>query len=515
MALVDSIESNATGLRIAEEASMKVLPGSPIWLGLEPNSYSEFGGQVTNVARNPINDGRQNKKGVLTDLDASGGINSDLTQANLQEVLQGHFYADLRLKGEELVTAVDVDTSNPDEYQVAATAGFQVDDLILGSNFVEAVNNALNVVTAIVTDTSVEVLDGQLTDEAGPPADAQITVVGHQFQSAEVDVDVTNPLPRIVRASGVKDFTDFGVIPGEWMFVGGDGAAEDFVNAENNGWKRVRAVAATYIEFDKSDITMTTETGTGLTIRLFFGRVLKNEVGSLIVRRSWQLERTLGAPDDALPAEIQAEYIEGARGNEATFNIPQTDKVTVDLTWMGVDNTTIDGATSLKSGARPDIEEADAFNTSSDFSRINLSQVIAGNEAPTPLFVFAQDLSITINNNLNVNKAVGTLGGFNITLGQFEVGGSITAYFADVASIDAVRSNLDITIDVCMAKQNSGIAIDLPLITLGDGRPEVAQDQPITLPLTMAAATGAKIDSTLNHTLLMVFFDYLPDAAEV
>lgn len=515
MTAKNKIDSNATGLRIAEETSFKVLPGTPDWNPFEPNSYSDFGGQVTTTPRNPINDSRQLKKGPTTDLDAQGGFNSDLTQINMQSLLQGFFFADLRPKGEELVTAVDIDAGNPDEYQVAETAGFFVDDLIEGQNFTNAANNTVNVVEAIVVDTSVEVATGLLVDEAGPPSDAQIVVIGHEFIVATVDVDVSNPLPRLVRASGTKDFTELGIIPGEWIFVGGDGAAENFVDPANNGFKRVRAVAASYIEIDKSDLTMVVETGTGLDIRVFLGRVLKNELSTLITRRTYQLERSLGAPDDASPAQIQAEYVEGAVPGQATFNIPNSSKLTLDLAFTAGDSSTIDGPTSLKTGNRPTLVEADAFNTSSDFSRINLSQVVTGDEAPTPLFAFALELTVTINNNLSPDKAVGTLGAFDVTAGSFQVGGTINAYFADVASIDAVRNNENITLDLIMVKENAGIALDLPLITLGDGRPNVQQDQAIQLPLQMDAATAALIDSTLNHTALMVFFDYLPDAADI
>lgn len=512
MAAVSKIDSNSTGLRYAEEVTPGVLPGTPTWFPLEPNSYDDFGGEISTIARNPINDSRQRKKGVVTDLDAVGGFQTDLTQENMQDLLQGFFFASLRRKGEEIVTAVDIDAGNDDEYEVAETAGFLVGSLIKGKNFSETANNAVNVVTAVVVDTSVEVADGQLAAEAVPPADAQITVVGHQGASADLDIDATGSLPALT--STVLDFTTLGLIPGEWLFIGGDNAANQFVTAANNGFKRIRSIAANRIEFDKSDLTMVDETGTGLSINLYFGRVLKNELGSLITKRTYQLERSLGAPDDAFPAQIQSEYVTGAAPGEATFNMPTADKLTLGLSFLGQDAEQRDAVTGLKSGNRPGLVEADAFNTSSDFSRIRMATVQPGVEAPTALFAFLQDLTITVNNNLQSNKALGVLGSCGISSGTFQVGGSLTAYFADIASVQAVRNNADVTLDIIMVKANAGILIDLPLITLGNGKPNVEQDQPITLPLDMDAATAAKIDPTLDYTAMMVFFDALPNAAD-
>ena len=514
MTAVNKIDSNATSLAYAEEASLGVLPGTPVWEVLEPNSYTDFGGQITTIARNPINESRQRKKGVVTDQDASGGWQQDLTPANLQDLLQGVFFADLRPKGEEEPTQV---TATTDLYDTASTTGFQVNDLIRGTGFTNAANNVSEaIVTAVVSDTTVEVLGETLVTET-PPAGAKITVIGHEAGTADIDVDVSGTLPAYT--STVLDFTTLGLLPGEWIFVGGDGASEDFVNAENNGWKRIKSIAANTLTIDKSDSTMVTETGTGLDIRFYFGRVLKNEsTSALIQRRSYNLERQLGEPDDS-NGLVQSEYIVGAVANTCNFNIPSAEKLTVDLGFVGISSETRDAATGVKTGTRNTLTEESAFNTSSDFSRIKIAAYTGLDEAPTALFAFAQEITLTINNNVSPNKAVGTLGAFEVTAGTFEVGGSLTAYFADVAAVEAVTANTDITIDVVAVTGQSGaktgVAWDLPLVTLGDGRPNVEQDAPITLPLTNQAATGAGVDSNMDHTLMMVFFDFLPDAADI
>lgn len=509
-AILTKIDSNVTGLSYAEEASLGVLPGTPTWIPLEPNSYADFGGEITTVARNPINPTRQRKKGVTTDLDASGGFNTDLTQTNLQDILQGFFFADLRRKGEEHPTSVTVQAGD-DTYEMASTAGFFVGSLVLATGHTNAANNGLKRVTAVVANVSIAVAETLVTEGATPAA-AQLVVVGHQFAAGDLDVTTVGNLAQFT--STVKNLTELGIIPGEWIFAGGDLTTEKFVNAANNGFKRVRSVTTNSITVDKSTLAMITEASTTETIRLFVGRVIKNEVGSLIKRRSYQLERTLGAPDDAFPSQVQSEYLVGSIPSELTINAPTADKLNVDLAFVAINNEQRTGVTGVKTGNRPALVEAAAFNTSSDFTRIKLAVVDSVNEAPTPLFAFLQELTVTLNNNVSPNKAVGVLGAFEVTAGTFAIGGSMTAYFADVAAVQAVRDNADLTLDVIVAKENSGIAIDIPLLSLGDGRPAVEQDQPITLPLTMDAATAAKISTTLDHTAMLVFFDFLPTAAQ-
>lgn len=509
--MVAKIDSNVTGLRYAEETTPKVLPGAPVWHGLEPNSYDGFGGQLTTFARNPINASRQRKKGMVVDLDASGGFGTDLTQLGLTRLLQGFFFADIR---EKLTTApmnaaatalTGVTGSSKTVAAATGLAGFLASDLVLASGFGVAANNGLKTVASSTSGT-VGVVE-TMADEASPPAAAKLQKVGYVHAVGTLDVTISGTYPRLNRASGAKDFTTFGLIPGEWIFIGGDAVGTKFVNAVNNCYARVRAVTASYIELDKASQTMIAETGTGLTVRFFYGNVIKNESDpALIKRRTYQLERSLGKDD---LNQTMSEYLTGSVCNQITLSIPTADRVTMDLSFVSMDHEPRDGAAGLKSGARPNLPLSDAFNTSSDFSRIKM-HVVSTAPNPAALFAFLSDLQITINNNVTPAKAIGVLGAFDVNVGTFEVGGTVTAYFADVAAVQAVRNNADVTLDFVMVRNNAGLLFDIPLITLGNGRLNVEADQPIDLELSTDAAEGAN-----NLTLLFNEFPYLPTAADV
>lgn len=516
MAQVQKIDSNITGLAYAEEAQLGLLPGegglggTPTWYQLEPNSYSDFGGEVITVSPNPINPSRQRRKGVTTDLDTSGGFNHNLTFQNLTDLMQGVMFADVRRKGRQTVTAIDLASTDPDEYVVASTTGFLVNSLIKGIGFTNATNNGLHLVTGIDTNASVNVATGSLVAET-PPARARIDVVGYQATSADLGVDNTGDLPAIT--STTLNFTTLGIVPGQWIFVGGDSAPTRFVTAANNGFKRVRSVATNRLTLDKSFAAMSTETGMGLTIRLFFGDVLRNETGSLIRRRSYNVERLLGAPDTSQPAQIQSEVLKGAVPNEFTLNIPSAELVNVDFTFIATDNEQRDAVTGPKRSNVITFPSAKEYNSSSDIGRIRLSTVSSTNAAPAALFAYVTEATISINNNVSPNKAVGVLGAFDVTAGTFNVSGELTAYFSNVSATQAVRNNADVTLDISFVKDNTGIVYDIPLLSLGDGRLNVEVDQPITLPLTTEAASGEDINANLNHTLLITYFNYLPNAA--
>lgn len=315
--------------------------------------------------------------------------------------------------------------------------------------------------------------------------------------------------------STTADFTTWGLIPGEWIYIGGDTAGKQFDTIENCGFKRISSISAHAISLDKSVAPMVTDAGAGKTIEVHLGRVLKNESGSDIISITYQLERTLGSLDGMDPP--QSEYLVGACPNEFTLNLSTAQKVTADLTFVGLDFEQRTQAEGTKPGTRPTLSSESFFNSSSDVKRVKLSYYDPDSEAPTPMFAFLQEGKLTINNNIKPLKSIGTLGAIGTSAGTFTVSGTLTAYFSDIAAVKAVRNNADVSLDAILVKEVQGGSVatifDMPLLTLGDGRPNVTKDEPITLPLSLDANSGSTIDPAKDYTLLWMFFNKLPELA--
>lgn len=512
---INKQDSNFSGLSFAEEVCLGILPsiaaGDPAeatWYGLEPNSYADFGGELITVARSPIEPTRQNSKGTVVDLNASGGFNNDLTLRNLPRLAQGFYFADILEKPSTAPingTAINLGavTGATKKYATGTTAvAFnKAGYIILASGFGIAANNGIKtVVSADVDDVTVNEV---IADEADG-AVSKIEVVGYEFATADASIDVTGNVLQLKSAANV--LATLGLSVGEWIFVGGDTLASDRF-ANNVGYGRISVITAGAITLDDCTWTGVDEVSTGKKIRIFFGSFLRNSPTSAgIKRRSYNLERTLGNG----PTTTQAEYLEGAVANEMKVNIPGANKLTLDFGFVAADFSHRSGeaADEIKVGTRIAAVGEDAFNSTSDIYRQKLSLVDITNSNPSALFGYITEGNITISNGVTPNKAVGVLGAFDTSAGNFVVSGSLTAYFTTVAAVRAVRNNSDAGYNIIAAKANVGSIFDIPLLGLGGGRVSVEKDQPIKVPVTPAAAKNR-----FGFTSSYNFFAYLPNVA--
>lgn len=514
-----SVDSNITGLAIAEELSLKLLPGTlgdesaAAWFDLEPNSYADFGATFKSVARETINATRQRLKGTTTDEDAKAGFNVDLTQRNLTRALQGFFFADAfekpatkPLNGAQVViTAV---TTGPNTFTAATgLAGFKVGSLVKSKGFGNSGNNRVSRLSAVAAGV-LTTLDA-LIAEGGPPAMAELETVG--FRCAAGDLHIAIAGANVNLSSTALDFTTLALHVGEWIFLGGDTALTRFVTSAganvNVGFGRVLSIAAHLLVLDLTSFTPAADAdGGGLqTVDIYFGKNIQNaNTPGLVKRRTYQLERTMG--NDGVGT--QAEYLVGVDADQLTLNLPIASKVSLDLTFIGLDVQERSGTTGPKAGTHSGLPGEAPFNTSHDIYLSRLAIVDPTTLNPLPLYGFASDIKLILNNGASANKALGVIGGFGLSEGDFKVSGTLVAYFSTIAAINAIRNNLDVCLQTIFAKANAGQVWDVPLLTLGGGNSKVVKDKPIMVDLTQDAAKAVG-----GYTMGVTIFEYLPTVA--
>lgn len=518
MSVPKSIASNQTGLAIAEEESLKTLPGvlgaDAVWYGLEPNSYADFGATFTSVAREIINATRQRLKGTITDEAAKAGFQVDLTQRNLTRLLQGFFFADaLEKPASQSFNGAQIPITSTSAAHFLATglgftaAGFVAGHLVAAKGFSHPANNGLAHITAEADGDLTT--DKALTVEAAPPADAQIEAVGIRGAAGDLKIDIAGS--QVTLASTALNFTTLKLHVGEWVFIGGDAAINQFVTSAganvNVGFARIAIIAANLLTFDLTSFVPAADADAGglQKVDVYFGKVLVNAADPTnIKRRSYQLERSMGNDGDG----VQAEYLTGAIPDQFTLDMKQASKAITDLTFMGLDVEERTGVTGVKAGTRVGLPGEAPFNTSQDvyLSRLAIIDLTALN--PAPLYAYASDVKLVINNGVQPNKALGVLGGFDCSEGDWAVSGNVTAYFATVAAIAAIKANADINLQLILTKNNAGMVWDIPRITLGGGQAKVEKDKPIMVDLTQEASKNVA-----GYTALANFFEYLPTVA--
>lgn len=512
---INKISSNDTGTMICEEVCPGELDATAAnrkFFTRESNGYQTFGGNITSVPRQTINPLRKNKKGTITDIESGAGWGEDFTQNNMSNLLQGFFVrsADEKYNLHPMLLSatpnpcVDVEAGNG-IYNVTSTlaTSIYVGDLVKTTGFTNSVNNTMALVTGVTT-TELDTDNSASVVESSPPTYANIRVVGHQFASGDLVATVVSN--KLVLTSSAYDMTQLNLKVGEWIFIGGDSAGTQFANG--TGYARVYAISATAITCDKVAGLAVADAGVGKTIRIFFGTYLRDAITTQeILERTYLIQRTLGEDANG----TQAQVIVGAYANEFALKVASNSKLEVDLSYIGMDEELYDGTQTIPSDVAnvvvfPALGE-EAFNTSSSMVRMKMS-LVEDSLSPSEMFGFATDLNINISNGYTLDKAIGVIGAIGASSGNFTVTGAVTAYFQTIEAQRALRDNADVTIDAIFAQDNGGFIFDIPLLSLSGGVPNVAFNEPITIPLEQSAA-----ESALGHTLAYCNFPYLPTVA--
>lgn len=366
---------------------------------------------------------------------------------------------------------------------VVAGAAFAAGHLVRLSGFAEAANNGLFAITT-GSATVPAVGADKLVDEAAPPATARIAVVG--FEGAAGDIKTV--------ADGITttalDFTTFGLKVGQWIKIGGTGAAFRFDAEGLNTFARVVAVSANKITLDNLPVTWAANAGAGKTIRVFYGDTIRNGVDLF----TGTLER--GFMSQAQPTYIVQSSMAVGQG-EFTFEAEQIAK------WVMTFSGTTGDQSTVSLDDTPDPETSNPVMAAAvNVGRIAENGVAVGG----PNFV--QSFKLTVNNNLRMINAIRSddkVGPVAIGQGSFDVQVEVTTYFGSNALLSKLFAGTPTNISTRIEKDSQALIFAVPRYVYTDGAVSAGgKNQDVMLPLTGQASK----DPLTNAHLIVDRFEY-------
>jgi hypothetical protein len=506
--------TNGTTLSFAREASLGVLPGSPQWFELEPNGITSWGTTIAKEARSPISQARARRKGVVTDLDSAVEFEADLTLAHLRHFAESFLFA----------RAVGADTFLPTAatgtgYTVPALSAAAAGRLIYSGAGAGAVsllyvtgfsNDANNGLKALADDplvTETEITMGGLVAEV-PAADVytEIAVAGVRGAAGDIEMDADGNL-----ISTVLDFTTLGIVAGQTIHVGGVDVANQFFTDDNNGFARVRIVAAHKLTLDKRDTVFVaddgTDTGAGgtnLRIDLLFGQFVRNVGVNHTDFREISNQFELASPGLMGGGAMGFEYSLGNYADALSVAIPLSGKATVTMGFVGTNTTNPSTVRATNAATAKSGGQVESFGSASDIARLRAQDV---DEAG--LSTDFKSATFTLTNNVAGEKVIGNLGPKYLNVGNIEVDVENQMLFTNPDVIERIRCNRTIGLDWILRNGDGGVAFDLPSGTLDGGGREFPANQSVLINGTFMAHE----EDEYGYTLGMSFFPALPAQA--
>lgn len=509
---INKIDSRGVYALVAPESSLGVFPVGANWRKLDLNSYSDAGSSYESTPREVMDGSRQARKGKQSSKDVNFGYNIDVTKSNTIAQVASFLYNTPKEKfttrsvvaGSPLTNVATNVLTGMTATTVTATAtlaaALKADDIII---IEDGVNDRVPLVVASVATTTVtfaKLNAAQNLQINTNLANARIVKVGVRAAADDMKLALSGATATLTTTA--LDFTTMGLTKGEWVFVGGDATANKFA-ATPPFYARVSNIAAKVITFDTTTSPIVADTGTGVSLALFFGTFIHN--GDIV--SSYTHARHLGK--DA-SGKVLVETFLGCVPNEMSVNASEASYVQLDLAYLGTDHKpeALTQETFNSTYAKvTEPPEEDAFHTASDFYRQRLS-VEGTTLNPAAITSFVQEASLSITNNLSADTRQGKLGAFDYSVGNFGLTGSMTAYFVGLEAINAMRCNCTVGMDLILATKNTGIVVDVPAFTLG-GNIEVEANTSIKIALEQAAFKSSKFGFMLGWTS----FGYLPNVA--
>jgi hypothetical protein len=322
--------------------------------------------------------------------------------------------------------------------------------LVRATGFTNAANNfPAGFRVASSTATTIVGTALGLTAETAPPATARLKVIGFQGASGDITATATG------LGSTALDFTTLGLAVGQWIKIGGSGAAFKFANvAANNDWARITAIAADALTLDNRPTGWNTDNGAGKTINVYFGDYIRNGV----TQTSLSIEK--GFLDQSVPTYI---VTTGMVVDQYDVTLTSKQKINGSVAFLGMGGSQSTTALDASVDA-PTTGQVMAANANVGRLADGGSQIISPN--------WAREIKFTIKNNNRQLEAVDAASPVGINPGECNVSGTITTYFGDNTLLAKFYAGSTTSISSRIAKNNQALIWTFPhVLYKGGGNP--------------------------------------------
>ena len=498
------VQVEQISLAMVDETAVGVAATSG-WQKLEPDNVTRFGAEVTLTARRPISVERQAEEGIVTNLEAGVGYETDLTMSSMSSFLDKFLYAQYS-NWDLIFTAADVTTGGFTIPSATANQAGKVQfvtgdhaTLVYSRGYANAANNGLFAITTdlAATDTTLVIAGAGLVTETAP-TNARLELAGVRAATSDLAITVSGTTATLVSAADITDWSTLGLIAGQEIYVGGLTSSEQF--SAGRGFARIASISGATLNLDKIDPLLATDPGTGDTVDILFGQFARN-VASDADADGNRFQDTTQHFEMAYPRSGSStiyEYTVGGHASQIAINIPLNDKPTMTVEFMATsaDELTTTRKTGASSATLPVMRAA--FNTGDNIANLRTSAADSGDE------ICFKSMTVTFNNNGSPENCLGTLGATAVNIGIFLMTVEAQAWFTGIAASNAIKNNVTVTIDWQFRNAQGGIAFDVPSMKLGGGGKEFPRDQIVLINTTGEAFKDAIFGTSIGVTLFPV-----------
>ncbi|UPY35497.1 phage tail tube protein [Sediminicoccus sp. KRV36] len=449
-------DTNRVRLSGVRETTLGTTPASPRMRGFRMQGES-LAYQPQMEESEEIRDDRQTVDPFKVGEKNDGGINfeliypmpSTLLSTVLESAFQSSFVQTPERDNDGTADSVITDIGTTANTLTCTTgAAFVVGHLVRLTGNAQAANNGLFPVTTGGATSFVSTASGFVA-EAVPPAASRAKVVGCQGVSGDITATATG------LASTTLNFTTLGLAVGQWIKVGGTGAAFQFATAARNDWARITAISATALTLDNMP-SAAVDAGAGKTIRIFFGDRLRNGTTEIGI----SLERSfLG---QAAPTHI---IQRGMTVDSLSLPFEKKKKIGGSLSFMGMgggQGTVANGSTY---DAAPDPAIFQVLAGSANVGRLaeNGVQITTSN--------WASSITLNIRNNMRMIEAVDAIAAVDLGSGSLDVTADLEVYFGDNVIFTKVMGGTPTNLSWRVFKNSQALVWGLPRVTPMSGNP--------------------------------------------